>query len=153
MQRSAVQSTLASPNITAASLSTTVLTPEQYGFKAVSYHRHCQLKDGAATSCQIQFTSSSLSSSYQAGQPLYLVFSMESPGQVSVWVTWQARQNCRLRYIRFGEMSESHSEADLVRIKGHVPVLVVAWADVSGEFAQVQHVKHTFAAVVGISPW
>jgi hypothetical protein len=77
----AAAATAAAPSI--EDLPTTVISPNAYGFHAVSHAVSCNLKEGQAVKCNAAITSSSLTQEFRAGEENFLVLSLNTPGQVS----------------------------------------------------------------------
>lgn len=64
-------------------LLTSVIAPTAYGFTPVSQAYTCKLRPGAAVKCNIAITSSSMTEAYVPGADMYLVWSLNKPGQVN----------------------------------------------------------------------
>jgi len=82
MQRNA--SDAAGGTVPVADLADAVVTPKQYGLVPVTQQRYCQMKHGAASRCLLSFTSKDIDAAlYRPDRPMYLVFSLDQPGQVA----------------------------------------------------------------------
>lgn len=82
MQRNASRAIAAAGGVSPEALPLLVVAPSAYGYTPVSGDFECNLKEGNAVECNIAITKSSLTAAYKPGVDNYLVFSLNTPGQV-----------------------------------------------------------------------
>jgi hypothetical protein len=106
-----------------------VIAPAAYGYTPVSKLFECNLKDGNAVKCNIAITSSSLTDAYKPNVDNFLVFTLNTPGQV------RHAHPCR------GSLEPSSTAAPL----GSSAAATSGWANCQPD------AKHTHS--YSITPW
>lgn len=101
-----------------------VIPPTDYGMTPVSQAFTCQLKDGASVKCNMAITSSHMTPALRPGENLYLVFSLDTPGQVRGLLTGlQASSHCRDSAVSLAGLAQLQAAASCHRPHGSTSLL------------------------------